>query len=139
MYTLQLKDVPRCFPNEMDQIVERGPSILYIHNEVCISSHPEKEQDANLLNLMQVANNNGLVFNSSKCETKHLQITLQCHIHKGRHDVQSRENLSNHRDAPLRCTTTTVISRYAKLHATICATFFTSPLWEQIKETQVFY
>ena len=66
------KDV---FQMEIDQIVERGPSILCVHKDLCIYGYSEKENDTTP-HLMQVANNSGLVFNSRKCQIKCPQMTL---------------------------------------------------------------
>ena len=49
---------------KMDQILEIYFSILCIHNDLCIYIHSELEYNSNLLNLMQVASDYGLTFNS---------------------------------------------------------------------------
>ena len=61
------------------------------------------------------------------------------HIQQRRHEAWSREKTRKQRDAPVRCTTTTVISRHAKLHATIHSTPFTSLFGDLLKKNQVFY
>ena len=61
---------------KMDQIVERYPSVQCIHDDLCIYGKSEKGHNINLLNLMQVASNNSLVFNSRKYQIKHPQITF---------------------------------------------------------------
>ena len=61
---------------KMDQIVERCPGILYIPTDLCIYGHSQRVHDTNLLNLMKVASDNSHLYNSKKCQIKHLQITF---------------------------------------------------------------
>ena len=44
------------------------PNILCFHNDLHIYRCSQKEHNANLLNLMQIASDSGLVFNSRKCK-----------------------------------------------------------------------
>ena len=64
----------------MHQIVERCHGVLCIHIDLCIYGYSEKEHDANLFRLIQVANNSGFVFNSRKCQIHHPKITFHCLI-----------------------------------------------------------
>ena len=68
MYTFWVKNVPEGYPNENDQKVVSYPSILSIHDEVYVYSFPQKEHDTNILNLIHVASNESLIFNSRKCQ-----------------------------------------------------------------------
>ena len=59
---------------KMDQTVERCPTVLCIHDDLCVYGCSKKEHDTSTPHLMQVASDNGLVFNSRKCQIKHPQI-----------------------------------------------------------------
>ena len=61
---------------KMDQTTEQFPSVLSIHDDLCIYGKSEKEHASNLLNWMQVASNNGLELNSKKCHMKYTQVTF---------------------------------------------------------------
>ena len=58
----------------MDQITDRLPGIIAIHNDICVYGKDTAEHDRNLLQLMQTAIQQGLVFNSSKCTIHQFQI-----------------------------------------------------------------
>ena len=64
------------FQMRMDQIIERCEGVIGIHNDICVYGSTDQEHDANLLNLLKVADDNGLVFNSSKCEIKKPSISF---------------------------------------------------------------
>ena len=67
-YSLWLKDVPRCFPNKdgPDSTNKDGPDSREMSQcsvypqQISICSH-NKEHNANLLHLLQVVSNNGLI------------------------------------------------------------------------------
>ena len=58
------------FQQRMDQILEKCPGTLGIADDVAVHGATEAEHDRNLLNLMKVASEQGLVFNSKKCVIK---------------------------------------------------------------------
>ena len=60
----------------MDDIVVQCPGVLAIHNDVFIYSKDDKDHDANLVNLFNVAQKEGLVFNSTKCALKQESVTF---------------------------------------------------------------
>ena len=60
----------------MDNIIERLAGIISIHGDICIFSKTQQEHDENLLQLMKAAQQNGLVFNSSKCHISQPQISF---------------------------------------------------------------
>lgn len=62
------------FQQRMDAILEKCPGCTGIADDVAVYGKDEKEHDANLLNLMKVAREHGLVFNSSKCVIKTTEI-----------------------------------------------------------------
>ena len=58
------------FQIHMDDIIAQCPRVLAIHNDIFIYGKDSKDHDANLINLFNVAQKEGLVFNSSKCAIK---------------------------------------------------------------------
>ena len=60
----------------MDQITNRLPGIIAIHDDICLLSKTRDKHDTNLLQLMKTGSKNGLVFNSHKCSIRQLQITF---------------------------------------------------------------
>ena len=64
------------FHMQMDQATDCLPSIITIHDNICVFSHTPEEHDENLLCLMQSAKDYGIVFNSAKCHIRQPQITF---------------------------------------------------------------
>ena len=60
----------------MDTILEKCPGCTGIADDVAVYGRTEKEHDDNLMNLMKVAQENGLIFNSGKCIIKSHEIPL---------------------------------------------------------------
>ena len=60
----------------MDDIVVQCPGILAIHDDVFIYRKDDNDHDANLVNLFNVAQKEGLVFNSAKCAIKQASVTF---------------------------------------------------------------
>ena len=58
------------FQERMDHILERCPGTMGIADDVGVFRKDEKEHDANLHNLMKIAQQEGLVFNPDKCDIK---------------------------------------------------------------------
>ena len=54
----------------MDRILERAPGCVGIADDITVYGKTEEEYDQHLLNLMKVAAEEGLVFNSKKCIIK---------------------------------------------------------------------
>ena len=63
------------FQMHMDQITDRLPGIIAIHNDICVFGKTREEHNTNLLQLMKTASKNWLVFNSHKCSIRQPQIT----------------------------------------------------------------
>ena len=61
---------------QMDQITDRLPGIIAIHDDICVYGKDTTEHDNNLLKLMQTAQDHGLVFNSNKCSICQPQISF---------------------------------------------------------------
>ena len=55
------------FQIRMDDIIAQCPGVLAIHDDVFIYGKNDRDHDANIINLFNVAQKEGLVFNSKKC------------------------------------------------------------------------
>ena len=58
------------FQMKMDLIMERCPGVIIIHDEIVVYSVSDEDHDANLINLLNVAQVEGLALNSKKLELK---------------------------------------------------------------------
>ena len=58
------------FQMRMDNIVAQCPGVLAIHDDVFIYGKDDKDHDANIINLFNMAQKEGLIFNSKKCAIK---------------------------------------------------------------------
>ena len=58
------------FQMKMDLIMERCPGVISIHNDIVVYGVSKEDHDANLVNLLNVAQIEGLVLNSKKLELK---------------------------------------------------------------------
>ena len=58
------------FQMRMDDIVAQCPRVLAIHDDMFIYGKDDKDHDANIINLFNVAQKEGLMFNSKKCSIK---------------------------------------------------------------------
>ena len=63
------------FQMRMDDIVAQCPGVLAIHNDVFIYGKDDRDHDANIINLFNLAQK-GLVFNSKKCTIKQESVTF---------------------------------------------------------------
>ena len=68
-----LQDV---FQMKMDLIMERCPGVISIHNDIVVYGVSEEDHDANLVNLLNVAQIEGLVLNSKKLELKRPRVSF---------------------------------------------------------------
>ena len=64
------------FQMRMDDIVAQCPSVLAIHDDVFIYGKDDRDHDTNIINLFNVAQKEGLIFNSKKCAIKQESITF---------------------------------------------------------------
>ena len=64
------------FQMRMDDIVAQCPGVLAIHNDVFIYGKDDRDHDANIINLFNIAQKEGLIFNSSKCSIKQDSVTF---------------------------------------------------------------
>ncbi|XP_071842713.1 uncharacterized protein [Apostichopus japonicus] len=58
------------FQMKMNQILELCPGTIGISDDICVFGKTEQQHDENLIRLMEVAREKGLVFNPDKCEIK---------------------------------------------------------------------
>ena len=58
------------FQMRMDDIVAQCPRVLALHDDVFIYGKNDRDHDTNIINLFNVAQKEGLVFNSKKCTIK---------------------------------------------------------------------
>ena len=86
---------------KMDHIIEGCPGVLCIHDNLFVYDEAEKECDLQLMNLMKIPSDNGLIFNSRKCHNKHPQITFYTTIfNKEGMKPNPEKNKRNHRNPP---------------------------------------
>ena len=60
----------------MDDIVAQCPGVLAIHDNVFIYGKNDRDHDANIINLFNMAHKEGLIFNSKKCAIKQESVTF---------------------------------------------------------------
>ena len=64
------------FQMNMDLIMERCPGVISIHNDIMVYGTSEEDHDANLINLLNVAQVEGLILNSKKLELKRPRVSF---------------------------------------------------------------
>ena len=64
------------FQMKMDVIMERCPGVISIHNDIFVYGVSDEDHDANLINLLNVAQVEGLALNSKKLELKHPRVSF---------------------------------------------------------------
>ena len=60
----------------MDIIMEKCPGVISIHDDIVIYGTSDQDHDANLINLLNVAQLEGLVLNSKKLELKRPKVSF---------------------------------------------------------------
>lgn len=86
------------FQKKMDQILDLCPGTVGISDDVCVYGSNKEEHDKNLLHLMKVAQQKGLVFNSKKCAISKDRITffgLQWSSNGVQPDIEKCDNIKN--------------------------------------------
>ena len=56
--------------------MERSPGVISIHNNIVVYGTSEEDHDANLINLLNVAEVEGLVLNSKKLELRQTRVSF---------------------------------------------------------------
>ena len=64
------------FQMKMDLIMERCPGVISIHDDIVVYGVSEEDHNANLVNLLNVAQIEGLVLNSKKLELKRPRVSF---------------------------------------------------------------
>ena len=64
------------FQMQMDQATDCLPSIIAIHDDICMFGCTPEEHDEHLLCLMESAKTHGIVFNSAKCHIRQPQVAF---------------------------------------------------------------
>ena len=64
------------FQMKMDLIMERCPGVISIHDDIVVYGVSKEDHDANLINLLNVAQIEGLVLNSKKLELKRPRVSF---------------------------------------------------------------
>ena len=64
------------FQMKMDLIMERCPGVISIHDDIVVYGVSEEDHDANLVNLLNVAQIEGLVLKSKKLELKRPRVSF---------------------------------------------------------------
>ena len=93
------------FQMQMDDIIAQCPGVLAIHDDVFIYGEDDRDHDANIINLFNVAQKEGLVFNSGTCfqqcemfhKTRFCDILWRC-IFSSRLLTRSRQDTRHHRN-----------------------------------------
>ena len=64
------------FQMKMDLIMERCPGVISIHNDIVVYGVSDEDHDANLINLLNVAQIEDLVLNSKKLELQRPRVSF---------------------------------------------------------------
>ena len=64
------------FQMKMDLIMQKCPGVISIHDDIVIYGTSDQDHDANLINLLNVAQLKGLVLNSKKLELKRPKVSF---------------------------------------------------------------
>ena len=80
------------FQMRMDDIMPQCPGVLAIHDDIFIYGKDDRDHDANIINLFNIAQKEGLVFNSVKCSIKQESVTFfEVYFQwKATHQIQQR-------------------------------------------------
>lgn len=64
------------FQERMDEILDKCEGVTGISDDIVVYAESEEQHDSRLINLMDTAREEGLVFNSAKCQIKVKEITF---------------------------------------------------------------
>ena len=64
------------FQLRMDAILEQCPGVIGIHDDMVIFGVDQEDHDANLINLLNICQKEGLVLNSKKLELRRERVTF---------------------------------------------------------------
>ena len=101
----------------MDAILEQCPGVKGIHDDMVIFGVDQQDHDANLINLLNVCQKEGLVLNSNKLELQREQVTFFGAEYSAQGMHPDPKGSRDHRnDSANEQAATSVFSRYGKLH-----------------------
>ena len=87
------------FQLRMDAILEQCPGVIGIHDDMVIFGVDQEDHDANLINLLNVCQKEGLVLNSKKTGTsKRESHILRGRVQRTRHASRPQEGPRDHRN-----------------------------------------
>ena len=96
---------------------KKCPGVIGIHDNVVIFGVDREDHDANLINLLNVYQKEGLILNSKKLELRRESHLLWSQVQQPRHASRPLEDTGDHRDDSAHGqATATIVSRYGKLH-----------------------
>ena len=106
------------FQLRMDAILEQCPGVIGIHDDMVIFGVDQQDHDTNLINLLNVCQKEELVLNSKNLELRRERVhILRGRVQRTRHASRPQEGSADHRnDSAQGQATTSVFSRYGKLH-----------------------
>ena len=83
------------FQMRMDDILAQCPGVLAIHDDVFIYGKEDRDHDANIINLFNIAQKEGLIFNTSKCSITQNSVTFFGGVFlMDTHQIQKRSKAS---------------------------------------------
>ena len=85
------------FQLRMDTILEQCPGVIGIHDDMVIFGVDQEDHDANLINLLNVCQKEGLVLNSKKLELRRESYILWSRVQHPWHASRHQEGPRNHR------------------------------------------
>ena len=101
------------FQLQMDAILEQCPGVIGIQDDMVIFGVDQEDHDANLINLLNVCQKEGLVLNSKKLELRRESHILRGRVQHTRHASRPQEGPRDRRDDSTHGqATTSVFSRY---------------------------
>ena len=101
------------FQLRMDAILKQCPGVIGIHDDMVIFRVDQQDHDINLINLLNVCQKEGLVLNSKKLELRRERVTF---FAQGMHPDPKKVQGITEMTAPTDKQTTSIFSRYGKLH-----------------------
>ena len=111
------------FQMQMDQATDCIPSIITIHDDICMFGPTPEEHDEDLLCLMESAKTHGIVFNSAKCHIRQPQIAFYGVVFTGQGMWVDSTKIQALQDLPAP-DSQTKLSVLSRSESTICSHFY---------------
>ena len=84
----------------MDQATDCLPSIIAIHDNICMFGHTPEEHDEHLLHFIESAKTHGIVFNSAKWHIRQPQIAFYGAVFTGQGMQPDPTKIQSSQDIP---------------------------------------